>query len=202
MQATIFDSTFTVTGELAGFREDNLGTNLTMDGVINHDASHWLSELIDMPPGLYFQTPYTLSNAKFAWQDDKSIGFAGDFKFNSGPKAAVDFTWQDEVLKINKLSIQDKVSQANFSLTSKERTVEFAYKGKLDRSTLENILVRDKYAVGWLQGDFEAHVFLDNPTSSTIKGTIEGEDFVLPLLLEDPVHISKISLEAKDGCLT
>jgi hypothetical protein len=172
-----------------------------MDGVINHDASHWLSELIDMPPGLYFQTPYTLSNAKFSWQDDKSIGFAGDFKFNSGPKAAVDFTWQDEVLTIRKLSIQDKVSQANFSLTSKERTVEFAYKGKLDRSTLENILVHDKYAVGWLQGDFEAHVFLDNPTSSTIKGTIEGEDFVLPLLLEDPVHISKISLEAKDGLL-
>ncbi len=201
LQATIFDSTFTVTGELAGFREDNLGANLTMDGVINHDASHWLSVLIDMPPGLYFQTPYTLSNAKLAWQDDKSIAFSGDFAFKNGPKAALDFTWQDEVLKINKLSIQDKVSQADFSLTSKERTVEFAYKGKLDRSTLENILMRDQYRIGWLQGDFEAHVFLDNPTASSVQGTIEGEDFVLPLVLEDPIHVRKISLVAKDNLL-
>jgi len=201
LQATIFDSTFTVTGELSGFREDNLGTNLTMDGVINHDASHWLSVLIDMPPGLYFQTPYTLSNGRLAWQDDTSIGFSGDFAFKSGPRATVDFTWQDEALKINKLSIQDKVSRADFSLTSKERSVEFAFSGKLDRSTLENILKRDQYRIGWLQGDFEAHIFLDNPTASSIKGTIEGEDFVLPLLLEDPVHISKISLEAKDGLL-
>jgi hypothetical protein len=201
LQATIFDSTFTVTGELFGFREDNLGTNLTMDGVINHDASHWLSVLIDMPPGLYFQTPYTLSNAKLAWQDDKSIGFAGDFAFKNGPKAALDFTWQDEVLKINKLSIQDKVSQADFSLTIKERTVEFTFNGKLDRSTLENILMRDQYRIGWLQGNFEAHVFLDQPTASSIKGTIDGENFVLPMLLEDPVHISKISIEAKDNLL-
>ena len=201
LQAIIFDSTFSVTGELAGFREDNLRTNLTLDGTINHDASHWLSEQIDMPPGLYFQTPYTLSNARFAWQDDKSIGFAGDFTFKSGPKAAVDFTWQDEVLKINKLTVQDKVSQADFSLTSKERTVEFTYKGKLDRSTLENILMRDQYRIGWLQGDFEAHVFLDNPASSSVKGTMEGEDFVLPLLLEDPILVRKISLVAKDNLL-
>jgi hypothetical protein len=201
LQATIFDSTFTVTGELAGFREDNLGTNLAMGGVINHDASRWLSELIDMPPGLYFQTPYTLSNAKFAWQDDKSISFAGDFTFKNGPKAAVDFIWQVEELTIKKLSIQDNVSLADFSLKSKERTVEFAYSGKLDRSTLENILMRDQYRIGWLQGDFEAHVFLDNPVASSVKGTIEGEDFVLPLLLEDPVHIRKISLEAKDNLL-
>ena len=201
LQAIIFDSTFTVTGEVSGFREDNLGTNLTMDGVVNHDASHWLSQLIDMPPGTYFQTPFTLSNARFAWQDDKSIGFAGDFAFKSGPKAAVDFTWQNEMLTISRLSIQDKVSQADFSLTGKERAAEFTFKGKLDRSTLEKIVMRDQYAIGWLQGDLEAHIFLDDPTASSIKGTIEGEDFVLPLLLEDPVHLSKISLEAKDNLL-
>jgi hypothetical protein len=202
LQATIFDSTFTVSGELTGFREDNLGANLTMDGQINHDASHWLSMLVDMPPGVYFQTPYTLSNARFAWQDDKSIAFSSDFSFKSGPKAALDFSWQDEVLTINKLSIQDQASQADFSLTGKKRTAEFTFSGKLDRSTLEKMIKRDQYALGgWLQGDFEAHVFLDNPMASSVRGTIEGENFVLPLLLEDPVHISKISLEAKDNLL-
>ncbi len=202
LQATVFDSTFSVTGELTGSRGYNLGADLTIDGVVNHDASRWLSEQMDMPPGVYLQTPYTLSNARFAWQDDTSIGFNGDFTFKSGPRAALDFTWQDEVLTIKKLSVQDEVSQADFSLTSKERTAEFTFSGKLDRSTLEKIIKREKYALGgWLQGDFEAHVFLDDPTASSVKGTIEGEDFVLPMLLEDPVHIRKISLEASDNLL-
>jgi len=202
LQANVFDSTLTVTGEITGFRDDNLKADLGMDGTINHDASHWLSELIDLPPGTYFQTPFTLNNARFVWQDDKAIGFSSDLSFKAGPRAALDFARQDEVLRINKLSVQDEASQADFSMTAKERTVEFAFSGKLDRSTLEKMLVRDQYRIGgWLQGDFEAHVFLDDPMKSMVKGTIEGENLVLPLLLEDPVHIRRISLAAEDNLL-
>jgi hypothetical protein len=202
LQATIFDSTLTVTGELGGFREDSLKTNLTMDGKINHDASLWLSELIDMPSGTYFQTPFTLSNTRFYWQDDKSAAFAGDVVFQAGATASVGFNWQNEMLKIDKLSIKDQVSQAEFTMTGKKRSAEFTFKGKLEHTTIEKILKRDQYIMaGRLQGDFEAHVFLDDPMASSVKGTIEGENFILPLLLADPVHVRKISLATKDNML-
>jgi hypothetical protein len=118
-----------------------------------------------------------------------------------GPEIAVDVALNPEELMISKLVIRDEASQATFAARLKERELHVNYRGHLDKTTLDRVLVRNEILTGRFDGDFEAHILLDHPMRSTAQGKLQGVGLGHPLELKIPLVVENLSLKANQPYL-
>jgi hypothetical protein len=77
------------------------------------------------------------------------------------------------------------------------RTLGVTFSGELSERTLDRIFEGYPFQDGWVQGDFQAKIDLDQPMQSTVQGKIKARDLTSPWELKQPLKISEISLEAQ-----
>jgi hypothetical protein len=106
-----------------------------------------------------------------------------------------------EEFRLNNLRIQDRESNASFALALKERELHFDFDGHLDKTTLDNLLIENEILTGRVDGDFEAHILMDQPMRSTAQGKLRGMGLGYPLELKVPLRLEDVSLVAKKNRL-
>jgi hypothetical protein len=197
----ILDASLDVSGILTGYLKGLHETEIGLDGKIGPEASQWLSDLINLPAEINVRA-LSVSQGSLVWEKGGKISFAGNLAVQNGPTISADIVRNPEELMIKRLLIKDNESHASFALNLKKKAFNLRFTGNLNKTTLDALLVKNEFLAGWIQGDFQAQILLDQPMRSTAQGKLIGEDLIIPWKLKVPVKIDSISLDAKENHLT
>ena len=197
VQVGMLDAAMTISGELNDYYKGLNNTSLSLDGVVGTESNRWVASLLQMPPQLVLQTPFSVSKGHLRWKKDAETSFKADLVVPGGASISTDILYSPEEIKAKEF-IKDDVSQASLAFRLKGRELGLQFKGNLKKETLNNLFVQSGFFHGWLEGDFQAHISLDHPMKSTAQGHLMGEDLIFPRELEIPLEIDKISLKAKE----
>ncbi len=195
------DSTLRIGAVLNRPLEGLQKVDVRLGGNMGPEATEWVSDLIGLPPRLRIRSPLSFSGAHVGWDRNGRISFSGSLVPKGGPKITIDMLHSPTELTIRNVSIRDEVSHATFGLRLKEREFHLNFKGDLEKTTLDRLLVKNQILTGAIKGDFEAHILLDNPMRSTAHGKLRGVGLGYPVKLKVPVVIEDVSLEARKNKL-
>ena len=118
-----------------------------------------------------------------------------------GPRLSLDLIKTPEEFVVNSLTIDDEESHATLKGEKNQRSLEINFAGSLKRNTLSRIFSDTYLSDGWFEGDIRAKIILDKPLQSAAEGTLEGQNLISPLILDDAFKINKISIEANKNQL-
>jgi hypothetical protein len=198
LQIRILDASMTVSGAMYDYIIKGLhNMNLNLDGVIGPESNKWIVSLLQTPAELVLQPPFSVSKGRLRWKKDAETSFKADLTVPSGANISVDILYSPEEIKSENL-IRDDLSRASSAFRLKGRELDFQFKGNLKQETMNNLFVKSGFLHGWLEGDFQAHISLDDPRESTAQGYLMGEDLVFPRELAIPLAVDKISLKAAE----
>ena len=194
------DASLNISGSLNGFLFAPDQAELAIEGKLQPDSVRWLTEMVNLPPEFVLRTPLFVSETLFSWEKNKKITLTGRLAVEKGPQISIDIQHTpEELLKICKLTIEDKESKAVLGIRLGEKIVELDFSGNLTQKTIENLQADNtQLPSGWLNGDFHARIDLDKPLASTARGKLSGENIIFPWRLARPLTIKNISLNV-DG---
>jgi hypothetical protein len=95
--------------------------------------------------------------------------------------------------------MEDEQSRADVGLKFHQKELLLNVKGRLEKSTLDRILVKNEFLRGSIRGDFRSRIFLDQPLRSTAHGKLKGVDLGLVLPLKGPLIVKDFSVNADQG---
>ena len=79
--------------------------------------------------------------------------------------------------------------------------MDVLFAGNLQKETLDNIIEKNEILKGQIKGDLYAHVLLDQPLNSTLKGELTVKDFIFPRKTKPSLVINDLFLTAKKDIL-
>jgi hypothetical protein len=192
----LLDASFTASGLIHDYAKGVSKAEISLGGDVGPEAVQWVSDRINLPPQLNFQSPLSLSDASLVWNEGGRTSFKGNLSLPRGPQVSVDLSRTPEELMIKNLGVKDQESDSSLSVHLKKREFHLNFSGNLTAGTTERILVKSGFPRGWVRGDFETHVLLDKPARSSGRGKLEGKDLIFPWNVGVPTKIDHISLDA------
>ena len=198
LQIRMLDASMNLSGATYDYLVKGLNNmDLSLDGVVGPESNEWIASLLHTPPELMLQTPYSISKGQLHWKKDAETSFKADITVPGGTSITTDILYSPEETKAKNL-IRDEVSRASSAFRLKGREFDLQFKGNLKKETFNNLFVKSGFLYGWLEGDFRAHISLDDPRESTAQGHLMGEDLLFPRELGIPLAIDKIDLKAAE----
>ncbi|MGB5990888.1 MAG: AsmA-like C-terminal region-containing protein, partial [Desulfobacterales bacterium] len=201
VQTRIHDTSLKVSGTIKDYLKGLSGIDMTFQGEIGPDVTRWAEDAFNISPILRLKPPISVSTAHLTWNNQHHTAFSGDLSIKKGPKITTDFSVNPEKLTIEKLIIQDQVSNASIKLGQKNRIMDVLFAGNLQKETLDNIIEKNEILKGQIKGDLYAHVLLDQPLHSTLKGELTVKDFIFPRKTKPSLVINDLFLTAKKDIL-
>ncbi|MGD9234811.1 MAG: AsmA-like C-terminal domain-containing protein, partial [Desulfobacterales bacterium] len=201
VQTRIHDTSLKMSGIIEDYLKGFSRIDMTFQGEIGPDVTRWAEDAINISPLLRLKSPISVTTAHLTRNNQQHITFSGDLSINKGPKITTDFSANPEKLAIEKLIIKDRVSNASIKLGQKHRIMDVLFAGNLQKDTLDNILEKNEILKGQMNGDFYAHVLLDKPFNSMLKGGLTVKGFVFPRKTKPPLVINDLFLTAKKDIL-
>ncbi len=192
----LLDASLQVSGLVSDYTKGVSTAEISLGGDVGPEAVRWISERTNLPPDLDFQAPVSLSTANLIWNKGGTTSFKGNLSLPRGTRVSVDLTRTPEELIIRDLGVKDQESDSSLSVHLKKREFHLFFSGNLTAGTTERILVKSRFSRGWVRGNFETHVILDQPARSMGRGKLEGKDLIFPWNLGIPTRIDYISLDA------
>ncbi|UCE83311.1 MAG: AsmA-like C-terminal domain-containing protein, partial [Deltaproteobacteria bacterium] len=175
--------------------------DLVLDGKMGPQVNRWVSKQIHMPAELTLRSPLSVSKAHVAWDKDSKTAFTGNLVVQNGPKLSIDIVQSPHELRINKLHIQDKDSNASIALGINEKEFGLQFVGNLVESTRERLFVKSELPKGWIQGDFQTQIWFDQPMKSRARGRLIGKNIVFPYEVVAPLRIQSFHLDAEKNVI-
>jgi hypothetical protein len=168
----------------------------TFQGNVGPKGTGWASDRFQLPPNLRIRAPLTVSQAHLGWSRKDGISFSGNWRWPGGPDASVDLVYSPEGLTVNRLLITDEDSRADIGLKWQQKELQLDFKGNLQKTTVDRILVKNAFLAGSLHGDFRSHFFIDAPMRSTAHGKLAGDGLDLAPVTKLPLILKSFSLDA------
>lgn len=197
LRTDFLDASINGDGTLDGYLKGSPEVDMSFEGEMRSKSIQWVSELIKLPSELVVRSPLSISQAHLTRDKGGKISFSGSLAVPDGPKVSMDIIQDSEQLTVKNLLIQDEESNATITLNRKKREFSLSFSGNLRRTTLDTFLVENQFLTGWVKGDFQARVLMDQPMASTAQGKLEGRDLMLPSAIKVPLKIDSYSLDAK-----
>jgi len=193
---TLLDASLSVSGVLGDFLKGFNETEITLQGKMGREASQWVSDTIGLPPEFHIRPPVSISRGHLVWNRGTRTSFVGDLIVQNGPRLSLDILRNPEELMIKKLLVQDGDSHASLKLDLKHKDLSLEFAGPLTKATMDKLLVKNRFCLGWIKGELSVQILLDRPTIANAQGELKGEDLILPLNLKVPVSVDSFSLNA------
>ncbi len=200
-QTGVLDATLKGSGVLKGYLTGLQGAEINVEGSMGSQFIRWLSSLAVMPSMLEPTSPLSISQGHLSWERNARTSFAGDLTPKNGPKVSIDILKDDGGFRIGNMSIEDQETSAFLKLEATKKALNLEFKGRVTKATMDRLFEGEQAGQGWIEGDIELHILMDEPMKSKARGTLEGGDLHLPLNVTGPLEIDRISLEAKRDTL-
>ena len=101
--------------------------------------------------------------------------FSASIATQEGLKISTDILLGGDEVVIQKLLIQDPVSRADIGLHVKNRAVDLAFDGNIDRQTLNRLFREETFFAGSIDGKMRAQWDLQNLSKSNMQGELRGQ---------------------------
>ena len=202
VRASLLDAECIVGGRLDGYVEGLQRMEWKVNGTVGPEANRWVSEQIELPAEFRLRAPYKVSEAVFKWEKGKDSLVRGTLLSPLGPRVSVDLVLGPETVVVNDLSIEDEVSKASFGLKEAEGAFSAAFRGGLEKATLDDLLQDNQILTGRIEGNLETKILRDHPMDSAATGTLRGEGLSLSLPIGVPVILEDFSLRGQGRQLT
>ncbi len=200
-RTNFLDASINGAGTLEGYLASLPEADMSFEGEMRSKSVQWLSELIKLPSELMVRSPLSISQAHLTWDKGGKISFLGGLAVPNGPKVSMDIIQDGEELTVKKFLVQDEESNATITFNRKKRGFSFNFSGDLRKTTLDTFLVENQFLTGWVKGNFQARVLIDQAMISAVQGKLEGQDLMLLPILKAPLKIDSFSLDAKKDTL-
>ena len=169
--------------------------SLTLEGHSGSKSVRWLSDVFDLPPQIHIR-PLTLSTSHLSYVRNGAKTISADLAINDGLKISTDLVLSPDKLNLKKLFIQDKASRATIGISRHNKILTLSFKGKLHKTTLDQLATENPWLAGWLEGDFKAHINMEHPLKSAAWGELKGKDIIYPWKPGTPLKISDFAATA------
>jgi hypothetical protein len=192
----LLDTPFVVSGQLDDYLTTLRAVDLEMNGAIGPETVGWIRTLTALPPEMTLHSPVTLSRGRLVWHRDGALGLKGTASVQNNVVVSFDVSRTPDRFSVQSLEIRDAESQAALTMTLKKKALILSFSGYLSQTTLNNLFEHERFQFGSVRGDLDAHIALNRPMDSTLRGTLEGKQLVPPFTLNAPVIINRVSLKA------
>jgi hypothetical protein len=196
-QTKLLDASFNLEGSLDGYLQDIEKGDLNLRGTMTPKDIHQLSHLFGLQSKIPVRSPLSISEGHLSWMKAGDTSFKGNIAVKEGPHISLDILQGTDRLKVNRLRINDGPSRADMTFDFQGRKLGVTFSGELRERTLDKIFEGYPFQDGWVHGDFQAKIDLDQPMQSTAQGKIKARDLTSPWELKQPLKISEISLDAQ-----
>lgn len=204
LAAETLDANLTLTGSINNFATPSgLNVDLTVEGTLGKDAVAYLQQTYALPNAYAIRTPLLLKGVRIAGNPKQAVAIAGSVLVKDGPQLALDIAYRpgEKELKVDKLSVQDRYSQAEVSLLSRPDSLGASFSGRLHSDTLAGLFVDPKWGKWQFEGDFSVKLPKNSKTKATAKGRLHGTNLVIPLEAGEEVRIGQVVLEANGSSI-
>jgi hypothetical protein len=198
----VLDATLMVSGILDQYLEELDRVDLTLQGEIGQESIQRIYDFISLPSEVRIRAPLSLSEAHLLWERKGRTSFSGNFDVKRGPKISIDLLHHPEELLIKHLAVEDETSNASIALHLKEGELDVSFSGRLTKTTLDGLLVDNRFLSGWIKGEFRTELLLDQPVRSMAEGHLEAADLDYSWRTGEPFRIENLSLEAERNRIT
>ena len=195
-QVNLLDASLRVSAEGNGGRQGLPSFDGTFQGNLGSRVVEWASTHFQLPGDIRVRAPFSISQAYLGWDPKKGISFNGICQWPKGPGASLDLLYTPELLTVNRLLITDDHSRADIGLKVHQKELRLDFKGNLEKTTVDQILVKNEFLADSIRGDFHSHLFIDNLLRSTVRGKLAGTGLRLALPMKLPLILHSFSLEA------
>ncbi len=195
-QVNLLDASLKLSATCNGWTQELGSCDGTFQGNLGARVIEWASTRFRLPADIRIQAPFSISQAHLGWDRKKGISFDGNCQWPKGPGASLDLLYTPEVLTVNRLLITDDRSQADIGLKFHQKELRLDFKGNLEKTTVDQILVKNEFLADSIRGDFHSHVFIDDPLRSTVQGKLAGTGLRLALPIKLPLILHSFSLDA------
>ena len=200
-QTRIHDTSLIVSGTVKDYPKGLSRIDMTFQGEIGPDVTRWAENAFNIPPIFRLKPSILVSTAHLIWNEKQQTAFSGNLFIKKRIKITTDFSVTPEKLTIEKLIIQDQVSKASIKLGKKHRIMDVLFAGNLQKETLDDILEQNEILNGQMKGNLYAHVLLDQPLTSTLKGELTVKEFIVPRKMNSSFIIHDLSMTTKKDIL-
>lgn len=196
-QIMLLDASFKETGFLQGYQQGFGHLDFAFQGDIGPKALEWGSDRFRLPDPFRVRPPLSISRAEVIREKNGGISFQGNLSRKMGPEVFIDLLYLPEVFTIRNMLVQDENSKASFALNLDQKDLALDFKGNLEKSTLDQFLVKNEFLKGSLRGDLRAHISRDQLLRSTFHGKLQGMGLDYSLSWPVPVTLKDFSLDAE-----
>ncbi len=196
-QARIRETSLRVSGTIKDYLKGPSHVDITFDGEIGPGFTRWAADTLNVPHHLQLKPPISVSTARLTWNNQQQSTFSGDLVLQKGLNISADLSVNPDQLAIKKLFIQDTESQASIQLNRKNQEIDLFFTGNLHKTTLDHLIGENRILGGRINGDFQAHVLLDQPFNSRIQGELHAKNLVFSEKITPPLVVNSLSLKAK-----
>lgn len=192
----ILDSHFNMTGTVAGPLKGINHCKTDLSGTFGAQSIDYLYDTLKLPDDFRLQTPLRVQWGHIIWTKDNGVSLKGKLLFPKGPSVSVDVSQGPGKFNIRKLALEDDAARASFSMLAHEELVDVSFSGKIEKSTLDGMFLKNPFLGGWIEGDISARILPMQSYSTSAEGFLRGNDipiYGIPL----PAKIVDFSLHAE-----
>ena len=198
-EVNLLDASLRVSAGINGWQKGGNGFEGTIQGDLGARIMGWAFTRFQVPDNLRTQAPLVLRQTRVGWDQRGDIQVSGNLSWPKGPRVDVDLHYSAEALAVNRLRIEDEWSQAGVGLKWHQKELLLNFEGRLEKPTLDRILLKNELLRGSIRGDFQSRIFLDQPLGSTAHGKLKAIDLGLVLPLKAPLIVEEFSIDAVKG---
>ena len=198
-EVNLLDASLKISAGINGWQQGGNSLEGIFQGNLGADIMGWAFTSFHVPENLRIQAPLAIRQTHVGWDPRGEIQVSGNLHWPEGPSVAIDLIYSAEALAVNRLLMEDDHSQADVGLKFLQKELLLNFKGRLEKPTLDRILVKNELLIGSIRGDFHSRIFIDQPLRSTAHGKLEGVDLGLVLPLKVPLIVKDFSVDADKG---
>ena len=175
---------------LKGLDQD---VSLILEGRLGPQFIEWLARVLGAPSWLKLR-PLTLAPSTLRFVMGEKNTFSASIATQEGLKISTDILLGGDEVVIQKLLIQDPVSRADIGLHVKNRAVDLAFDGNIDRQTLNRLFREETFFAGSIDGKMRAQWDLQNLSKSYMQGELRGQNIFVAYDPATPLQINSFAM--------
>ncbi|HSR12472.1 MAG TPA: AsmA-like C-terminal domain-containing protein [Thermodesulfobacteriota bacterium] len=195
-RANLLDASLRLSAEWREWRRGSGGMAASFDADAGPRLMEWASARFRFPPYLRIRAPLSVSQGRLGWDRDKGISFQGHCAWPGGAGASIDLLYTPEAIVIHRLLVSANGSRVEIGMEFRKRELRLDFRGILEKSTVDQILVGNDFLADSIRGDFQSRLFIDEPLRSTAEGKVAASGLHLTLPVGIPLIVHNFSLDA------
>lgn len=188
------NSRIIASGSLPNYLVGSSPFSTSLDGTLDEEALAWLWHKLQIPEIITLRPPVKLSGVKVVQENEGRTLVKGDFFLEKGINLNLDLDYQDTLLAIKKLRVEDQHSAAELELSYGADNFDVSYNGSLLPDTLSALFKAGEFRRSRIEGKISLSTEKRESVKGAAYGYLNGKHISIPISVKEHAEIDEITL--------